>query len=310
VKLHEIARIVHGKIYGQKNFVIDKILPPDDAGKHDLTFIFGTLVKTKAGAIISNEKVKKKNGIIVTNPKKAMYELLKTLSKTNKKKSVSPLSLIESNITLPRYCVIEPFAVLKKGVDIGSRTYIGSHCFIDEGVIIGKNCEIQPNTIIYKNTKIGNYVVIHANTVIGKQGFGYIKEKRYKRLKHIGGVSVQDFVEIGSNVTVDRGTIGLTVIGKGTKIDNLVHIAHNVKIGKNCIIMGQTGIAGSSKIGNNVTLCGQVGIKDHVEIGNNIIVYAKSGVFTHLSSNKEYSGIPAREHRLALKAMARLYTKI
>ncbi|GAF80327.1 unnamed protein product, partial [marine sediment metagenome] len=203
MKLHEIARIVHGTIYGQKIFVIDKILPPDDAGKHDLTFLFDPSIKTRAGAIISDKKIKKKNGIIVTNPKEAMYVLLKTLSKTSKKRDISSLSLIESNVALPRSCIIEPFAVIKKGANIGSRTCIGAHCFIDEGVIIGENCEIHPNTTIYKNTEIGNYVVIHANTVVGKQGFGYIKKKRYERLKHIGGVSVQDFVEIGSNVTID-----------------------------------------------------------------------------------------------------------
>jgi UDP-3-O-[3-hydroxymyristoyl] glucosamine N-acyltransferase len=307
VKLFEIAHYVKGSVYGNKNFNITDILPPDDAKKNNLTFLFDSSVKTNAGAIITDRKLKGKNGIVVKNPKEAMYLLLKKLSKQNRKKYISNKSIIEPDVVLPRNCVIEPFSIIKEDVKIGNGTYIGTHCVIDEGVIIGKNCEIHSNTIIYKNTKIGDYVLINANTVIGKEGFGYIKKKRYERFKHIGGVIIKDFVEIGSNVTIDRGTIGFTIINEGTKIDNTVHIAHNVKIGKNCIIMGQVGIAGSAKIGNNVILCGQVGISDHLEIGDGVIVYAKSGVFKPLIKNKKYSGIPAREHDIVLKALARLY---
>jgi UDP-3-O-[3-hydroxymyristoyl] glucosamine N-acyltransferase len=177
-------------------------------------------------------------------------------------------------------------------------------------VVIGAHCEVYPNTTIYKKTKIGDFVVINSNSVIGKEGFGYIKQKRYQRLRHIGGVIVKNFVEIGSNVAIDRATIGNTMIGQGTKIDNLVHIAHNVTVGENCIIMGQTGIAGSTKIGNNVILCGQVGVSDHLKIGDNVTVFAKSAVFKSLPKNKKYSGIPAREHDAVLRAIARLYRRL
>ncbi len=308
MKLSEVARIVRGSVYGRKDFDIEGILPPDVAGKNDLTFLFDPSIKTGAGAIITNKRLKGKNVIIVKDPKAAMYRFLTKLSKDNNiKKSISPHALIEDDVLLPKYCIIEPFAIIKKNVRLGESIYIGANCYIDEGVVIGKNCKIYPNTIIYKNTKIGNFVSIDSHAVIGKEGFGFIKKKRVQRLRHIGGVVINDFVEIGSNVTIDRGTIGNTVIGQGTKIDNLVHIAHNVKIGENCIIMGQSGIAGSTKLGNNVILCGQVGISDHLEIGDNVIVYAKSGVFKSLTSNKAYSGIPAREHYAVLKALARLY---
>lgn len=307
MKLSDVARIVNGLIYGKKFFNIKDILPPDDAGKNDLTFLFNASIKTKAGAIIAARKLKGKNGIVVKNPKEAMYLLLKELSKKDRKKNISTQSIIERDVSLPKFCIIEPFAIIKKDAKIGTGTYIGAHCYIDEGVIIGKNCDIHPNAVIHKNTRIGNYVSINSNTVLGKEGFGYIKKKRYERIKHIGGVEIKDFVEIGSNVTIDRGTIGHTIIGEGTKIDNLVHIAHNVKIGKNCIIMGQVGIAGTTKIGDNVVLCGQVGIKDHLEIGDSVTVYAKSGVFTPLAPDKKYSGTPAREHHIILRAIARLY---
>lgn len=307
MKLVDIARLVNGSVYGKRSFEIKNIQSPDDAKKSDLTFLFDSSKKTYAGAIIANKKFKGKNGIVVKDPKQAMCLLLKKLAKVTRKKEISTHAIIEKNVSLPKSCIIEPFAIIKSGARIDYGTYIGAYCYIDEGVIIGKNCEVYPDTTIYKNTKIGNFVVINSNTVIGKEGFGYIKKKRYERLRHIGGVIVRDFVEIGGNVTIDKGTIGNTVIGEGTKIDNLVHIAHNVKIGNNCIIMGQSGIAGSTKIGNNVTLCGQVGISDHLTIGDNAIIYAKSAVFKSIPENKQYSGIPAREHAVVLRALSRLY---
>jgi UDP-3-O-[3-hydroxymyristoyl] glucosamine N-acyltransferase len=313
VKLFEVARYVEGVLYGKKNFTLEDIQPPDEATKNDLTFLFDISTKTNAGAVIANKKIKGKNGIIVEDPREAMFlllEKLRAISNKKRPKEISSRAIIEDNVILPKSCVIEPFAIIKSGVKIGNDTYIGATCVIDRDVSIGRNCEIHPHTVIYKNTKIGNYVSIQSNTVIGKQGFGYLKKKGYKRFQHIGGVVIDDFVEIGGNVTIDRGTIGHTIIGRGTKIDNLVHIAHNVKIGTDCIIMGQVGIAGSTTIADNVVLCGQVGVKDHITISKGVTVYAKSGVFTPLTSNEVYSGIPARQHRAVLKALARLYKNL
>lgn len=307
MKLYEIGRIVNGSIYGRKAYVIKNILPPAHAGKNDLTFLFDSSQKTRAGAVVAEKRVKGKHGIVVKDVKEAMYVLLQNCAEKRRKGEISPQSLIAKNALLPKTCTVEPFVVIAKNVKIGTGAYIGTHCSIDEGVKIGKHCEIMANTVIYKKTEIGDFVTIGPNTVIGKEGFGYIKKRRYKRLKHIGGVVIENFVDIGGNVTIDRGTIGNTVIGEGTKIDNLVHIAHNVEIGKDCILMGQVGIAGSTKIGSNVILCGQVGVSDHLEIGDDVVVYAKSGVFKSLSRKKRYSGIPAREHNAVLKAIARLY---
>lgn len=307
MKLSEIAVIVKGSRYG-RDLEIKNILPPEDAQKNDVTFFFNPSQKTRAGAIIGRHKIAGKSGIVVNDPQEAMYVFLKRISTAKRMKRISHDTVIEKEVFIPRSCVIEPFAVIKKGAHIGTGTYIGAHAYIDEGVSVGKNCEIHANTVVYKNTRIGDFVTVSSNTVIGKEGFGYLRRKsRYERLRHIGGVVIRNFVEIGSNVTIDRGTIGDTVIGEGTKIDNQVHIAHNLKIGKHCIIMGQVGIAGSTKIGNNVILCGQVGIGDHLKIGDNVVVYAKSGVFKSLPPNREYSGTPAREHRAVLRAIARLY---
>ncbi len=307
MKLSDIVGIVNGSLYG-KDLEIRNILPPEDARKGDLTFLFDVSEKTRAGAVIACRRIDKKSGVVVKNPREAMYLLLKKITVKSRRKRLAQEAIIDKTVSVPRSCVIEPFAIVKKAVRIGSGTYIGAHAYIDEGVSIGKYCDIHAHTAIYEKTRIGDFVTVHPNTVVGKEGFGYLKiKKKYERLRHIGGVIIEDYVEIGSNVTIDRGTIGNTVIGEGTKIDNQVHIAHNVRLGKHCIIMGQVGIAGSTKIGNNVILCGQVGISDHLKIGDGVIVYAKSGVFKPLSKNKEYSGIPAREHHVVLKAMARLY---
>ncbi|MBE0433689.1 UDP-3-O-(3-hydroxymyristoyl)glucosamine N-acyltransferase [candidate division WOR-3 bacterium] len=310
MKLVEIAAIIKGAVYGNSEFEVQGVMPPEQAQPSDLAFLMDSAVATNAGAVVSRQEMPGKSGIVVTDPKEAMYCLLKELAAVEKSSGVSPQSLIEGGVELGDNCTVEPFAVIKKGARVGNNTYIGAQCYIDEGVVIGESCRICPGTVIYKHTQVGDFVVIDSNTVIGKEGFGFVKQARYERIRHIGGVIVGNFVEIGSGVTIDRGTIGNTVIGDGTKIDNQVHIAHNVRIGRDCIIMGQCGIAGSSKIGNNVVLCGQVGISDHLNLTDGVVVYAKSGVFKSLKHGTSYSGIPAREHSAALKAMARLYREI
>lgn len=307
MKLKEVGSIVAGVIYGDPNMEIRGVLPPEEAQEHDLAFLCDISVRTKAGATIGSEKIEGKNGIIVNDIREAMFLLLKALARPEKPRGVSPKSDIEEGVQLPKSCTVEPFAVIRKNAVIGKNVFIGTHCYIDENVMIGDNCCIHSNAVIYTNTGIGNFVIIGPNSVIGKEGFGYVRHEKYEKIRHIGGVIIESYVELGSNVTVDCGTIGNTVIGEGTKVDNQVHIAHNVTIGKNCIIMGQSGIAGSSRLGNNVILCGQVGISDHLQIEDDVIVYAKSGVFKSLKKGQKYSGTPAREHSVVLRAIARLY---
>ncbi len=309
MKLADIVTIIGGKVYGNSDFEVRNIMPPEDASASDLTFLFDASVNTNAGAVICQHEIIGKSGIVARDPKEAMFVLLRAFARAETRGGVSTLSNIEAGAELEASCTVEPFAVIRRESRIGAATYIGAHCYIDEGVVIGENCRIHPNTSIYRRAQIGRFVVIESNSVIGKEGFGYIKRERYERMRHIGGVIIGDFVEIGSGVTIDRGTIGNTVIGEGTKIDNQVHIAHNVRIGRDCIIMGQSGIAGSAILGNSVIICGQVGISDHVKIADGVIVYAKSAVFKSLGEAKRYSGIPAREHHAVLRAIARLYSR-
>jgi UDP-3-O-[3-hydroxymyristoyl] glucosamine N-acyltransferase len=182
--------------------------------------------------------------------------------------------------------------------------------YVGEGSTIGEGTIIYPNVTIRENVTIGKNSIIHAGAVIGSDGFGYVFENgQHYKIPQVGGVVVEDNVEIGANVSIDRATLGNTIIATGTKIDNLVQIAHNVKIGQNCIIVAQTGISGSSVLGNGVILAGQVGIVDHVTLADRVMIGAKSGVSNDIQEAGAYSGIPAIPHKVWLKAQA-LYAKL
>jgi UDP-3-O-[3-hydroxymyristoyl] glucosamine N-acyltransferase len=200
---------------------------------------------------------------------------------------VSPLAHVHPGAILGRGVRIAPFACIGERVRIGSDTVVG------------------PNVTILADCELGRRVRVGAGTVLGVDGFGYEREKdSYRFIPHHGRVVIEDDVEIGANCTIARAKKTETRIGAGTKIDALVHIAHNVVVGRNCIIVAQCGIAGSSRLGDNVILAGQTGIKDHVTVGDNSIVYAKSALYRSIPANSRYSGIPARPHRENLRLLA------
>jgi UDP-3-O-[3-hydroxymyristoyl] glucosamine N-acyltransferase len=204
---------------------------------------------------------------------------------------------------------IHPFAYISDNVTIGRDTIIYPGVFIGEGTVIGDGCTIYANVTIREKVTVGNRVIIHSGSVIGSDGFGYVwEEGRHYKIPQVGGVIIGEDVEIGANVTIDRATTGNTIIGRGTKIDNLVQIAHNVTIGERSIIVAQVGIAGSSEIGNFVTLAGQVGIPDHVKIADGCIIGAQAGVMGNLSKGI-YLGSPAMPHRDWLRSTA-LFSKL
>jgi len=197
---------------------------------------------------------------------------------------------------------IHPSAKVSSGVIIYPFVYIGEEVEINSGSIL------LPHTVILRRTKIGRRVMIGPGAMVGIEGFGYEKTARgYKKIPHQGWVVIEDDCEIGAQVTIAIAKKGETRIGAGTKVDALVHIGHNVTIGKNCLIIAQVGIGGSAKIGQGVILAGQVGVKDHIKIGDNSIIYAKSGVFKSCPKNARYFGIPARPYQQAFKALAKIY---
>lgn len=213
--------------------------------------------------------------------------------------------------------VVEPDVELGKDVAIGANCYVGRDAvlgdgcvlfpgvFIGEGVRLGANCRLYPNAVVYAGCVLGKRVILHAGAVIGADGFGYTcREQEFVKLPHAGIVEIGDDVEIGANSAIDRAKTGATVIGNGTKIDNLVHIAHNCKIGRNCVIVALVGIAGSANIGDSVTLAGQVGVSDHVTIEDGCVVAARAGVIGNVAKGSVVSGFPARDHRLEKRVQA------
>lgn len=218
---------------------------------------------------------------------------------------IHPTSVIGEESTIADSSSIGPYCIIGKNCHVSDSVNIYSHVVIGNRVEIGNNTVIHPNVTIADNSVIGNHVILQAGCVIGSDGFGYYtKEDGHHRIPHMGCVVLEDDVEIGSNSTIDRATIGETRIRKGTKIDNLVQIAHNVLIGENCLIAAQVGIAGSTEVGNRVTIAGQAGLVGHIHIGDDVTIGAQSGVIGTIRPNQIVSGYPARNHRQALKNLA------
>jgi UDP-3-O-[3-hydroxymyristoyl] glucosamine N-acyltransferase len=312
VKIKEVAELLKSKVNGDPDFKINRLSEIQDAQKGDLVFFFKEKkIKEAKGienlAAIVPESVKKcsaRSWIKVEDVKASMLKILK--------------HFYPASIQMPENCLmkIEDFKQVKIGrdVSIGENVSIGSNCVLGNGVNIfpssyignnveiGDNCVIYPHSVILDGTKIGRNVKIYPGVVIGSDGFGYYRiGKELEALPHIGTVVIGDRVEIGALTMIDRGTIGNTVIGDGTKIDNSVHIAHNVKIGKNVIILAQVGIAGSCELEDNVVIAGQVGIADHVKIGKNAVVAAKSGVAKDVKAGEVVFGYPAEKRVSAMR---------
>lgn len=212
---------------------------------------------------------------------------------------ISPDAELEEDVAIGAGCVVEA------GTRIGRGSVLYPLCYVGRDVQIGEQCVLYPNVTLMHGVRLGNRVIVHAGSVIGADGYGYVTvDGVHRKVPHIGTVEIGDDVEIGANVCIDRAKTGATRIGRGTKIDNLVHIGHNVQIGENCLLVAQVGIAGSSQLGNYVVLAGQVGVADHVSIGDGAIVLAQSGVTGKLSGGQCYFGTPARERSKQLRVMA------
>jgi UDP-3-O-[3-hydroxymyristoyl] glucosamine N-acyltransferase len=320
VKLGEIAHLLKGEVIGPPqaaDIEITRASGIKEAQLGDITFLSVEsyrkhLSGCKASCIMVKEPIDglKIAQLRVSNPHLAFAKLLEHFFiKPKRPVGISKYAIISDSATIGKDVSVFPFSYISDGVSIDDGTFIYPFVFVGNNTIIGKDCTIYPNVVLRENVKIGNRVTIHSGSVIGSDGFGYVfEESRHYKIPQVGGVIIEDDVEIGSNVSVDRATTGNTIIGEGTKIDNLVQIAHNVKIGKNCIIIAQVGIAGSSEIGDFVTLAGQVGIVDHVTIESGTMIGAQSGVIGDVSKGV-YSGSPIMPHREWLKAQV-IFTKL
>jgi len=306
ITLGELASSVDGTVIGDKDFVITGVSEIQDGRVGTITFLGNPLynkyaLNTKADAIFVNNKslLNGKYGIVVSNPQLAMAVTLELFFCQKKVvPSISPIANISKSAVIGEDVTVGAGAFIGHDVIIGDRSEIGINAFIGDRASLGVDCRVYPNCSIYEKVVIGNNTKINSGTVIGCDGFGYATaDNVHKKIPQIGSVSIGNDVEIGSNCTIDRATMGHTRIGDMTKIDNLVHIAHNVTIGKGCLLTAGFAIAGSSKVGDYCTFAGQVGIGPHLKIGNNSIVAAKAGVTKSLAGGKIYAGFPAREIR-------------
>lgn len=313
--LAEIAKFLKADFVGDPKTVITGISGIKEAKEGDITFVanlkYNHLVKeTNASAIIASKDFTadtQKPVIHTENPSLAFSKVVSLIFpiETKHPQGIHPQAVLSKSAKLGKNVAVGAYAVLEDNVGVGDNTIIYGGSYIANDAIIGKDCLIYPNVSIRERVKIGNRVIINNGTVIGSDGFGYVTiEGVHNRIPQVGTVVVEDDVEIGANVAIDRARFDKTVIGKGTKIDNLVHIAHNVIIGENSIIIAQTGISGSSTIGKNVILAGQSGVVGHVSVGDNVVVGAQSGVTKSVPADTTVSGYPAKPHEIAKRVNA------
>jgi UDP-3-O-[3-hydroxymyristoyl] glucosamine N-acyltransferase len=308
----QIAEKLQGELVGDGSVQITGLAPADHARAGELTFAenaayFAAAEQSQAAAIlvagpfVSSTKVL----IRVPNPRVALARLLPVFFPPEEHpRGIHPSAVIAESAQIDPTAHIGPNCVVGARVRLGARSVLmgGNHLRAD--CQLGDDVCLFPNVVLYRQTKLGNRVTIHAGTVIGSDGFGYVlDEGRHRKILQLGNVIIHDDVEIGANAAIDRGALGSTIIGEGTKIDNLVHLAHNVVIGRHCIVMGQTGFAGSTRLGDYVVVASQSGIADHLKVGNQAMIGAKSGVMRDIPDGGRVLGIPAAPDRQAKRQM-------
>jgi UDP-3-O-[3-hydroxymyristoyl] glucosamine N-acyltransferase len=299
----ELARHLAGQLEGDPALVLTAIAPIPRAGASDVTFAespkhFAAAEASAAAAVIVplDAPPSRKTLIRVRNPRAAFARALALFYPPRRyAAAIHPTAQLAGNVRLGAGVFVGEYAVLRDNVVVGDRTVIEARCFIGERSVLGEDCMLYPGVTLYPGVRAGNRVIIHAGAVIGSDGFGYVQEDTERiKIPQVGNVIIEDDVEIGANTTIDRATMDSTIIRRGTKIDNLVQIAHNVTVGEHCILVAQVGIAGSVQLGNNVTLAGQVGVADHLKIGDNVVAAAQSGLAEDVPPNTVVFGSPAQ----------------
>ncbi|MDB6126035.1 MAG: lpxD [Pedosphaera sp.] len=312
----EIAKQLQGEVLGDGSVTLTGFSAADRAQPGDLTFAeneayFANAEASAASAILvpSQFSSTHKTLIRVANARVAFAKILPLFfPEAAVAAGIHPTAVVAVSAAIDPTAHIGPHCVIGAQVQIGARTVLQGGNHIGAGTQMGEDGNLFPNVVIYPGTKIGNRVRIHAGAVIGSDGFGYVFDRGFHRkVPQIGNVILADDVEIGANTTVDRGALGPTIIGKGTKIDNLVQIAHNVTIGEHCLLVAQAAIAGSTKLGNFVVLGGQVGLTGHLKIGNQVTIAAQSGVMHDIKDGEKWWGTPAQPDKKTKRQVLALH---
>ncbi len=314
--VQELAVFLHGTVEDDNpQLVITGVNGLLEAGPQDISFAVPPHVEhchlSKAGVMVLSHDDPKLDGrpvIRVENPRAAFAALLELFRAPEEiERVISPLAYIAPTAKIGSNVAVQPFAVIEDGAEIGAGSIIYPHVYVGKRVKIGTDCIVYPSVTIREDCVLGNRVILQAGSVIGGDGFGYVTQNgKHSKVLQTGNVVLQDDVEIGNNTCIDRATVDSTIVGKGTKIDNLVHLGHNDILGENCLVVAHVGISGSVTVGNNVTFAGQVGTVGHITIGDNCVFGGKTGITNNIPANSFMAGFPAMPHKEWLRQEANL----
>lgn len=310
-----VAAIVGGDVRGDGMVELHGVAPLDRAEPHELSFYANAryatwYAKTRAGAVIVSPQLVDAadtgTRVVVAKPVDAMVRLLSHFHRGEQRpEGVHPSAIVAPDVILGSGVTIEPFAVIGEGVTLGDRCWIGANVVIGAHSRLGNDVRIHATAVVYPRVEIGDRVVVHSGARIGREGFGFVPgDGTVHRIPHVGRCVLEQDVEIGANSCVDRGSLDDTIVGAGTKVDNLVHIAHNVRIGRMCFIVAQAGIAGSVRIGDGVQIGGQAGLSGHLTVGSRASLAAQAGLIGDLPAGETWSGYPARPHKEQMRTLA------
>ena len=319
--LADLVTLVKGQVSGDvEGRTVSGVATLQTAGPADLSFVAAPrylpyLAGCRAGAVLVAADLDADPGdggpvlIRVEDPHAALSQVIPVLHpEPAPPAGVHSSAVVAEDVMLGDEVSVAAGTVVGDGARIGAGSVVGAGCMIGDGVVIGAECRLHPGVTLYTGVTLGDRCILHSGVRLGCDGFGYAyADGEHRKIRHVGGCRIGDDVEIGTNSTVDRGSVGDTVIGPGTKIDNLVHIGHNVQVGAACIVVAQVGISGSTRIGNGVVIGGQAGIAGHLTIGDRARIGAQAGVTADIPPGVTVSGYPARPHREALRAQASLF---
>lgn len=317
--LEQVARLVGGRVEGDPDIHVHALRPIDQAGPGELGLLASKRYvryapESTAGAVLVSEEFAPSvppsmASVVVTSAHEALPSLIARLHPPPpaRRSGVHPTAVIGHGVRLGQNVTIEAYVVLDDGAVVGDGTWIGAHSVVGSNVDIGEQCHIYPHVVVYPGTRVGARVRVHAGARLGADGFGYTQvEGAHRKIPQVGGCVIEDDVEIGANTTIDRGSIGDTVLGHGVKVDNLVQIAHNVRIGPHTLVAALVGVAGSTRIGTGVWMGGQAGAIGHLDIGDGARIAVATKVLRDVPSGETVSGHPARPHREDLRRQAHL----
>ncbi len=314
--LARIAEWTGGRVEGDAELRVRRPMPLEAAGPEDLALVadegyLDRVANSAAAAFLVSERFVDGLGdsrprVVVGDARAAMLPLLDRLDPTPRPEpGVHPTAVLAAGIQLGERVHVGPYAVIGPRVRIGAGTVVGPHCVVGAGSTLGAGCYLHPHAVLYPNVVLGDGVILQAGACVGSDGFGYVvRDDRYAKIPQVGACILEDDVEVGANTCIDRGSIGDTVVGEGVKLDNLVHLAHNVQVGDHTAMAAFTGIAGSTRIGTWCRFGGQAGTIGHLTIGDRVDVAAQAGVIGDLPDGSAVSGYPARPQDSQLRVLA------